>query len=105
MTSTPLGQYFTTTVSSAEVERGKPHPHVYQEAISRLGSRSDRSYAVEDSSNGIRAAAAAGLTVLGIEHPQYPVDLDAAGRTLGIYNSLEHVADVLLWFLDEGQAS
>ena len=103
MTTTPLGQFFQATVSSAEVEKGKPHPHVYQEAISRLGSMNNRSFAIEDSSNGIRAAAAAGLTVLGIEQPQYPIDLDAAGRAIGIYNSLDHVSGALMSFLDEGQ--
>ena len=53
---------------------GKPAPDVYQEAVDRLGARSPGSLAVEDSSNGIRAAAAAGLRVLGMEHPQYPID-------------------------------
>ena len=56
---------------------------------------------MEDSSNGIRAAAAAGLTVLGMEHPQYPVDRDASGRAAGVYHSLEDVTAVLVGFLDE----
>ena len=32
---------------------------------------------MEDSSNGLRSAAAAGLHVIAIPHPQYPPDPDA----------------------------
>jgi len=102
MTSTPIGEYFSATVSSAEVAAGKPAPDVYEEAILRLGARSPGSLAVEDSSNGIRAAAAAGLRVLGMEHRQYPIDQDAAGRTVGIYHDLEEVTEVLVSLLDSG---
>lgn len=101
MTTTPMGEYFRATVSSAEVAAGKPAPDVYQEAVARLGALSAGSYAVEDSSNGIRAAAAAGLTVLGVENPLYPVDRDASGRAAGVYRSLEDVTAVLVSFLDE----
>jgi HAD superfamily hydrolase (TIGR01509 family) len=102
MTSTPIGEYFSATVSSAEVAAGKPAPDVYEEAILRLGARSPGSLAVEDSSNGIRAAAAAGLRVLGMEHRQYPIDQDAVGRTVGIYHDLEEVTEVLVSLLDSG---
>lgn len=102
MTTTPIGEYFAATVSSAEVAAGKPAPDVYQEAIARLGARSAGSLAVEDSSNGVRAAAAAGLQVLGMEHAQYPIDQDAAGRTVGIYHGLDEVTDKLVALLDAG---
>jgi beta-phosphoglucomutase-like phosphatase (HAD superfamily) len=36
---------------------------------------------VEDSSNGLRSAAAAGLHVIAIPRPQYPPDPDALART------------------------
>ena len=64
-----LGPWFGATVSSSEVAAGKPSPDVYLEAIRRLGIDAAGSFAVEDSSNGIRAAAAAGLTVLAVPHP------------------------------------
>jgi beta-phosphoglucomutase-like phosphatase (HAD superfamily) len=47
-----------------------------------------------------QAAAAAGLTVLGMEHPQYPVDHDAAGRAAGLYHSLGDITALLVDFLD-----
>jgi HAD superfamily hydrolase (TIGR01509 family) len=102
MTTTPIGEYFKATVSSAEVAAGKPAPDVYREAINRLGARSAGSLAVEDSSNGVRAAAAAGLQVLGMEHAQYPIDHDAAGRTVGIYHALDEVTAKLVAMLDAG---
>lgn len=67
-----LGRYFRTTVSSEEVARGKPAPDVYLEASGRLGVPAGRCAAIEDSANGIRAAAAAGMTVLAIPNRHFP---------------------------------
>jgi HAD superfamily hydrolase (TIGR01509 family) len=68
---------FAVTVSSEEVARGKPAPDVYLEAARRLGARPAACVAVEDSSNGLRAAAAAEMTVIGVPNPHYPPDADA----------------------------
>jgi HAD superfamily hydrolase (TIGR01509 family) len=72
-----LTDEFSATVSSAEVPRGKPSPDVYLEAASRLGRAGEQCLGVEDSSNGIRAAAAAGLTVIALPNPTYPPKPDA----------------------------
>ncbi|RNL83353.1 HAD family hydrolase [Halostreptopolyspora alba] len=64
-----LAGHFTATVSSAEVDRGKPHPDVYLEAAARIGQHGGDCAAVEDSSNGIRAAHAAGMTVVALPNP------------------------------------
>jgi len=63
---------FSATVSSEEVERGKPAPDVYLEAARRLGVRPDDATAVEDSANGIRAARAAGMNVVAIPNAHFP---------------------------------
>lgn len=68
---------FAATVSSEEVPRGKPSPDVYLAAVRRLGLPGERCLAVEDSSNGIRAASAAGLPVLAIPNPTYPPQAEA----------------------------
>jgi HAD superfamily hydrolase (TIGR01509 family) len=68
---------FRVTVSSEEVERGKPHPDVYLTAAHRLGAAPERCVAVEDSGNGLRAAAAAGMPVIAVPNPHYPPDDDA----------------------------
>ncbi len=67
-----LAPYFTATVSSEEVARGKPAPDVYLEAAGRLGVDARRCAAVEDSENGIRSAKDAGMRVIAIPNPQYP---------------------------------
>jgi HAD superfamily hydrolase (TIGR01509 family) len=72
-----IGEWFQATVSSEEVPRGKPSPDVYAEAARRIGVQPGSGIAVEDSSNGIRAAHAAGLSVVAIPNPVYPPKPDA----------------------------
>jgi HAD superfamily hydrolase (TIGR01509 family) len=74
---TGLGDSFRITVSSEEVARGKPAPDVYLEAASRLDVRPGQCAAIEDSHNGIRAARAAGMTVVAIPNKVFPPDKEA----------------------------
>jgi HAD superfamily hydrolase (TIGR01509 family) len=82
---------FTATVSSEEVARGKPDPDVYVEAASRLGVDAVRCVAVEDSSNGLRSAAAAGMAVIAVPNPHYPPDGDALALAAVTVRSLEEL--------------
>ncbi|TDD71980.1 HAD family phosphatase [Jiangella aurantiaca] len=61
-------------VSSEEVAAGKPAPDVYLEAARRLDVDPRRSAAVEDSTNGLRSAHAAGMTVVAVPNPHFPPD-------------------------------
>jgi HAD superfamily hydrolase (TIGR01509 family) len=72
LAASELADAFAATVSSEEVGRGKPAPDVYIEAVRRLGERADAVAAVEDSANGIRSAAAAGLRVVAVPNRAYP---------------------------------
>ena len=63
---------FRVTISSDEVGRGKPAPDVYLEAARRLPADPSRCVAVEDSDNGLRAAAAAGMTAIAVPNAHYP---------------------------------
>ena len=72
-----LADAFRVTVSSEEVARGKPDPDVYLECAARLGVDPTACLAVEDSTNGLRAAAAAGMTVIAVPNPHYPPAPDA----------------------------
>jgi HAD superfamily hydrolase (TIGR01509 family) len=72
-----LAPYFKVTVSSEEVERGKPSPDVYLEAARRLGVEPSRTVAIEDSANGIRSAHAAGMHVVAIPNRAFPPPADA----------------------------
>jgi HAD superfamily hydrolase (TIGR01509 family) len=75
--SAGIASLFEVTVSSEEVARGKPSPDVYLEAARRLALAPDRCAAVEDSGNGLRAAAAAGMRVIAIPNRRYPPPADA----------------------------
>jgi HAD superfamily hydrolase (TIGR01509 family) len=72
-----FGDAFRVTVSSEEVERGKPAPDVYLAAARGLGVDPSGCVAIEDSSSGLRAAAAAGMTVIAVPNPHYPPAPDA----------------------------
>src|SRR5689334_15146669 len=61
-----LTDCFVASVSSEEVARGKPAPDVYLEAARRMSVPPPRCAAVEDSTNGLRSAAAAGMTVFAV---------------------------------------
>jgi beta-phosphoglucomutase-like phosphatase (HAD superfamily) len=75
-----LAGTFAATVSSEEVARGKPAPDVYLAAAEKMGVDPAKSAVVEDSSNGLRAAAAAGMTVIAVPNPHYP----PTGNTLNV---------------------
>lgn len=75
--SAGLRAQFAAEVSSEEVPRGKPAPDVYLAATDRLGARPEACVAFEDSSNGLRSAAAAGLAVIAVPRPEYPPAPDA----------------------------
>lgn len=99
-----MGPFFSATVSSAEVERGKPSPDVYREAVRRIGVDAARSYAVEDSSNGVRAASAAGLTVIAVPTPRYHLDDDATNRALRVVATRDQVRDALTQLIADGES-
>jgi HAD superfamily hydrolase (TIGR01509 family) len=87
-----IATYFEATVSSEEVERGKPAPDVFLEAARRLDVEPAQCAAVEDSGNGIRAAKAAGMRVLAIPNPRYRPPPDALQLADVVLPSLEALA-------------
>jgi len=70
-------EQFAATVSSEEVDRGKPAPDVYLEAARRMGYDGAACAAIEDSENGLRSAHSAGMRVIAIPNPHFPPAQDA----------------------------
>ena len=70
--ATALAGTFAVVVSSDEVAHGKPAPDVYLEAARRLGCDAGSCLVVEDSLNGVRAAKAAGMTVVLVPNRSVP---------------------------------
>ena len=96
-----LAARFRATVSSEEVPRGKPAPDVYLEAARRLGVAPERCAAIEDSTNGLRAAAGAGMRVVAVPNPSYPPDPDALAQADSVVESVRALTPVVV----EGEPS
>jgi HAD superfamily hydrolase (TIGR01509 family) len=89
-----LAGLFAVTVSSEEVERGKPSPDVYLEAARRLGVSPRDCTAVEDSENGIRSAKAAGMRVIVLPNTEWPPGPDALALADAVIGSLAELSPV-----------
>ncbi len=86
-----LAPYFKVTVSSEEVERGKPAPDVYLEAARRLGVEPLGSVAIEDSASGIRSAHAAGMHVVAIPNRAFPPPPDVLALASVVLESIKEL--------------
>ena len=75
-----LRSCFSVVMSTEQVAHGKPAPDIYLAVAADLGVPPGDCAAVEDSSNGLRSAAAAGLRVIAIPQPRYPPDPDALAQ-------------------------
>lgn len=84
-------ELFRATVSSEEVERGKPEPDVYFEAARRLGVEPGSCAAIEDSENGIRSALAAGMRVVAIPNRVFAPSDEALSRADASLGSLDEL--------------
>ena len=93
---TETAEAFDATVSSEEVEGGKPAPDVYLEAARRLGIDPKRCAAVEDSENGIRSAAAAGMKVIAIPNRVFPPGDEALSLAAVVLASLDELQPELV---------
>ena len=86
--SAGLRSSFTVVMSTEQVPHGKPAPDIYLAVTAELGDPPPDCAAVEDSSNGLRSAAAAGLRVVAIPQPEYPPDPDALAQASLVRPSL-----------------
>ncbi|MET1072944.1 MAG: HAD family phosphatase [Umezawaea sp.] len=74
LTATDLADLVPVALSSEQTGAGKPAPDVYLAAARALGVPPTACAAVEDSTNGLRAALAAGMTVYAVPNPHFPPD-------------------------------
>jgi beta-phosphoglucomutase-like phosphatase (HAD superfamily) len=86
-----LAASFSATVSAEEVPHGKPEPDVYLEAARRLGVDPRTAAAVEDSTNGLKAAAAAQMTVIAAPNRDYPPEAAAVALAALVIDTLNEL--------------
>ena len=96
LSSAGMGALFDATVSSEEVERGKPAPDVFLEAARRLGVEPARCAAIEDSANGLRAAYAAEMRVVAIPNRHYPPPAEALALADVVLDSLADLTSAVV---------
>jgi HAD superfamily hydrolase (TIGR01509 family) len=84
-----LADAFKVVVSGDEVARGKPAPDIYLAAAERLGVSPSGCVAIEDSPNGVAAARAAGMQVVGVR-TSYTAHLSLDGAA-AVVDSLAHL--------------
>ena len=87
---------FAATVSSEEVERGKPSPDVFLEGARRLEVPPKSCAAVEDSANGIRSAKAAGMRVVAIPGGHFPPDEESLALADVSLDSIRELTPVVV---------
>jgi HAD superfamily hydrolase (TIGR01509 family) len=85
MRLTELDEVFEHIVYADDMPHGKPAPDVYFETARRLGLAPVECIGIEDSGNGLRALHAAGMYVIAVPSPGFPLAdelLALADRTL-----------------------
>jgi HAD superfamily hydrolase (TIGR01509 family) len=94
--SAGLTSWFRVSVSTEEVAAGKPSPEVYQEAARRLGIDPRQGVAIEDSTNGLRAASGAGMRILAVPNKTFPPADDALTLAAVVVRSLDEITSGLV---------
>ncbi|MEU8259287.1 HAD family phosphatase [Micromonospora sp. NPDC048999] len=94
--ATGLADCFGATLSTEETARGKPAPDVWLAVAARLGVEPARCVAIEDSSNGVRSAAAAGMRVVAVPHRSYPLDPDAEALAAALLPTIDALTSELV---------
>ncbi|MDO5155655.1 MAG: HAD family phosphatase [Eubacteriales bacterium] len=85
-----LYEYFDAIVYGSMVEKGKPFPDIYQKACEELSVQCSEAIGIEDSLNGVRSSATAGLyTIMVIDLVKPTPEIEKMANH--IYHSLDEV--------------
>lgn len=89
-----LHQYFSHIVSGEDFPKSKPHPAIFEKAVLLSGTPKEECIVIEDSTNGIKAANAAGIYCIGYksEHSKLQ-ELVGADMVINHFNELN--ADII----------
>ena len=83
-----IDQYFDKVVSADDITHTKPHPEIYLKALEKLGMNSDEVIAIEDSTNGIKSAKAAGLYCVGFKASEIIQDTSLADEEVKSFKEI-----------------
>lgn len=86
-----LHQYFTHIVSGEDFPKSKPHPAIFQHAAYLAEIPVENCIVIEDSTNGIVAAKAAGIYCVGYDSLHSKMqDYSAADKVICHFNELDY---------------
>lgn len=91
--------YFDKIVSGDDMEKSKPAPDIFLSAAEKLGAAPEECVVIEDSENGVLAAKAAGMRVIGYINPTSGVqDLSRADMVIDDFRKLSYndLSEVLI---------
>jgi len=85
-----LHKYFTHIVSGEDFPKSKPHPAIFEHAASLSVAPKDECIVIEDSTNGIKAAKAAGIYCVGYMSENSKLqELAEADMVINHFNELD----------------
>ncbi|WNM18239.1 HAD family hydrolase [Flavobacterium capsici] len=87
-----LHQYFTHIVSGEDFPKSKPHPAIFQHAAMISNTSVENCIVIEDSTNGVLAAKAAGIYCIGYDsfHSKMQ-DYSKADEVITNFNELNYI--------------
>ena len=91
-----LHKFFEVVITSNDITNPKPHPEPYLVTLEQLDLPADVCVVIEDSTNGVKSAVAAGCTVVGITTSFDQEALKAAGAHV-VVDSYDQLNDWIEW--------
>ena len=84
-----LYRYFSHIVSGEDFPKSKPHPAIFEHAVKLSGDLASECIVIEDSTNGVKAAKAAGIYCIGYnsEHSKFQ-DLSLADEIISHFSEI-----------------
>ena len=84
-----LDKYLEFIISGEEVSKGKPDPEIFLTAANKMNVKPCECLVIEDATNGIKAAKAAGMKCIGLKNPNSGgQDLSQADLIVDNFNEL-----------------
>lgn len=86
-----LDQYFIAKFSGADLRQSKPHPEIFEKAAHATGHERSHCMVIEDSTNGIKAANAAGIFCVGYDSKHSKnQDYSLANMIISDFEEIQH---------------
>ncbi|MCE5286875.1 MAG: HAD family phosphatase [Pelosinus sp.] len=91
-----MAEYFAAKISGEEIRHSKPAPDIFLLTAKTLGLLPSECVVIEDSTNGVAAAKAAGMKCIGYNNPSsVNQDISRADRIINGFNELNKQIELI----------